>query len=155
MESIVICRAEPEDAAALTQIALAAKRYWGYPERWLDLWKPELTLTAKYIATNMVNKACTGEAAVGFYSLLFTAQAAELDHLWVLPGFIGQGIGRCLWEHAAAQAARGGAQRLAVLSDPHATEFYRRMGMTPTGESAYSLEGELRSLPRLEFVLNR
>lgn len=153
MESIVICRAEPQDAAALTQIALAAKRYWGYPGRWLDAWQAELTLTAEYIAANLVFIACQGDPAVGFYSLTFTAQAAELDHLWVLPGFIGQGTGRLLWEHAAVQAARGGAQRLAVVSDPNATEFYRKMGMTPAGESAYSLEGELRSLPRLEVSL--
>jgi len=153
MESFVICRAEPRDAAALTQIALAAKRYWGYPERWLDLWKTELTLTAEYFAANLVNKACKCEAAVGFYSLLFTAQAAELDHLWVLPAFIGQGIGRLLWEHAAVQAARGGALRLAVLSDPHAKEFYRKMGMYVTGESVSVLEGAPRRLPRLELTL--
>ena len=31
--------AATEDAAALTQIAHDAKRYWGYPEHWLEHWQ--------------------------------------------------------------------------------------------------------------------
>jgi hypothetical protein len=34
-----IVRAKPEDAAALTQIAHAAKRHWDYPERWIEAWR--------------------------------------------------------------------------------------------------------------------
>ena len=34
---ISIRRVTPHEADALTQIALAAKAYWGYPERWMEL----------------------------------------------------------------------------------------------------------------------
>ena len=30
---------------ALTQIALAAKRHWGYPERWIEIWSSQLTFS--------------------------------------------------------------------------------------------------------------
>ena len=56
-----IVRAVPANAATLTHIALASKRYWNYPERWIALWTPQLTLTPDYIVTNEVYAAVEGE----------------------------------------------------------------------------------------------
>lgn len=39
-EGILIRRVLPEEAAQLSRIALAAKRHWGYPERWIEAWTP-------------------------------------------------------------------------------------------------------------------
>ena len=36
-------RAMPDEAEALTEIAHAAKRHWGYPENWIERWKANLT----------------------------------------------------------------------------------------------------------------
>jgi len=41
---IVIKKPKPEDAEELTKVAIASKKHWGYPDRWLDLWKDELTM---------------------------------------------------------------------------------------------------------------
>ncbi|MCL4530843.1 MAG: hypothetical protein M1485_06230 [Chloroflexi bacterium] len=41
--NIEIRRALPEEADALTEIAIAAKRHWGYPERWIEIWMPSPT----------------------------------------------------------------------------------------------------------------
>lgn len=43
--SIALRPATPADAAVLTEIAHAAKRHWGYPERWVQLWRAALTIT--------------------------------------------------------------------------------------------------------------
>jgi hypothetical protein len=32
-----ITRATPDQAATLTKIAFAAKRHWGYPDRWIQI----------------------------------------------------------------------------------------------------------------------
>jgi hypothetical protein len=32
---VEVVRAIPEDAESLTRVAFAAKRHWGYPERWI------------------------------------------------------------------------------------------------------------------------
>ncbi len=36
--SFDILRGKPEHASALTEITLAAKRHWDYPEKWIQLW---------------------------------------------------------------------------------------------------------------------
>ena len=47
-----VTQATPEQAESLTQIAFAAKRYWGYPERWIELWSPILTVSPEFIEQN-------------------------------------------------------------------------------------------------------
>lgn len=49
---IQIRRALPADADTLTRIAIAAKRHWGYPERWMEIWTPQLTFSPQYFDEN-------------------------------------------------------------------------------------------------------
>lgn len=48
--STTIRRAESEEAWRLSAIALAAKRHWGYPEEWMELWKDEFVITPEYVS---------------------------------------------------------------------------------------------------------
>ena len=61
--------AKPEDAAALTAIAFAAKRHWGYPERWLEHWHDVLTITSGFIGSREIYTAVTNDQIIGFYAL--------------------------------------------------------------------------------------
>src|SRR5688572_26980067 len=90
-----IIRAKPEEAATLTEIAFAAKRHWGYPESWIQLWADTLTVTPELITRNPTYSAIEDDRAVGFYSLT-TQPRPDLNHLWVLPDSMGRGseIGR-------------------------------------------------------------
>jgi len=47
--NIEIHHALPEDADTLTEIAITAKRHWNYPERWIQIWMPQLTFEPKEI----------------------------------------------------------------------------------------------------------
>ena len=47
-----IIQARAADAEQLTRIALAAKRYWGYPEAWIESWRSLLTITPGFIKAN-------------------------------------------------------------------------------------------------------
>ena len=60
---------------------------------------------------------------------------AELDGLFVEPKGWGQGVGRKLVEHAAAQARTAGARSLQVIAGPRAEGFYARCGFERTGET--------------------
>jgi hypothetical protein len=62
-------RAKPQDADALTEIAHAAKRHWGYPERWIESWCDTLTMRPEFIAENVTYCATEDACAVGFYLL--------------------------------------------------------------------------------------
>ena len=64
-----ISRALPEYANSLTQIAISAKRYWNYPEAWIQYWLPQLTISAEYISTNEVWMMTDEERPIAFYAL--------------------------------------------------------------------------------------
>lgn len=144
-----IVRTEPEDADALTEIAHAAKRHWGYPERWIESWRDILTMRPEFIAENVAYSAIEEDRAVGFYVLTTEADGPHLDHLWIAPHAIGRGIGRALFDHAVEQARRLGHRTLKIEADPHAEGFYARMGARRVGEAVTEIDGHRRELPLL------
>jgi GNAT superfamily N-acetyltransferase len=150
-----IVRATPDLAERLTQIALAAKRYWGYPERWIEIWTPILTFTREYVAVNPTYVAVAAGEPVGFYALMrSTAEPrAQLDHLWLIPDWIGRGLGRKLFEHAVATARSLGAVVLDIEAEPFAEPFYRHMGARRTGERIGKVDDQPRVLPLMELDL--
>ena len=148
-DEIHIRRAEPGDADVLSRIAFTAKGYWGYPERWMELWRDGLTITSDFVRGNEVHAAIVREELAGFYALVGEGPRMELEHLWVLPKRMGLGLGRTLFEHALDKAAQLGAERIGIEADPNAEDFYKRMGATRVGEIVYELDGRERVLPLL------
>ncbi|HEY4300164.1 MAG TPA: GNAT family N-acetyltransferase [Candidatus Didemnitutus sp.] len=144
-----IARARPEDAGALTGIAVAAKGHWGYPESWIHRWADVLTVTSDYIRTNPTFIAFAEERMVGFHALQLHAGEAALDHLWVIPSAMRGGIGRALFVHAEATARDAGAVVMRIEGDPHAEGFYRRMGAVVCGQRAAPMDEQARFLPLL------
>lgn len=150
-----IRRASPADAPALTGIAHSAKRHWGYPERWIEIWKVALTITPEFISNNEVYVACIGSEIAGFSALVTAEDKVWLEHLWVSPTQIGTGLGKALFSHAAGIAAATGALAMEIESDPNAEGFYKRMGAQRVGEVVSEVDGEKRVLPLLTFDLSR
>ena len=91
---------------------------------------------------------------MGFYALIVRNERAELEHMWVAPRFIGQGIGKDLFIHAMGEAAGQNVMAVEVSSDPNAEGFYRKMGAEKIGEVACEIDGEQRVLPRLSVDPN-
>lgn len=135
------------DAGSLGRIAFDAKGYWGYPKRWMELWREDLEISPGFVRDNEVYVAVTGGRVVGFYALVGGGRGLDLEHLWVLPAWIGTGLGRTLFGHAMRRAAELGARTVRIESDPNAEGFYRRMGARRTGENVYVMEGQERVLP--------
>jgi GNAT superfamily N-acetyltransferase len=77
----------------------------------------------------------------------------ELDHLWVLPEYIGQGIGKQLFNHAIERCKILNISILKIESDPNAQAFYEKMGAKKIGESHSDLFSENRVLPMMEITL--
>ena len=105
-----IRRALPEEAATLSRIALSAKAYWGYPERWMEIWTSLLTITPEFISSADVWVAEVNGGLAGFYALIFVKQRASLEHLWICLLVWGRGLdGRCSnmrWRDAAKCSVR-------------------------------------------------
>jgi GNAT superfamily N-acetyltransferase len=141
------------EAEALSQIALAAKRHWGYPEHWIQLWKPQLTFDADYFKVNESWAADLNGHPVAFYTLLDKNGMAWLDNLWVMPEYMSQGIGRSLFQHSMKLARLRGYKIYRLEADPNAAGFYEKMGMHKIAERKYELDGQPRILPLMEMKL--
>jgi ribosomal protein S18 acetylase RimI-like enzyme len=150
---ILIHPADPKEADTLTQIALAAKRHWGYPEHWMELWTPQLTFTVDYFEKNESWVAVDDEGPIAFYTLLDHHGAAWIENLWVLPEFMGLGIGKQLFRHALAIARERGYKILQLEADPNAMGFYEKMGMHIIGKRNSEVDGQPRVLPIMEMKL--
>ena len=144
---VVIRRALPSDASALTRVAHAAKRHWKYPEDWIRLWRDALTVTPGFVARHPVWCAIRGASMLGFYALSGVGPVRELEHLWVLPAHIGRGVGARLLDHAVVTLRAEGARVLRIAADPHAEGFYLAMCARRIGEVASTPRG--RTLPVL------
>ncbi|KAM3497414.1 hypothetical protein MY10362_009237 [Beauveria mimosiformis] len=176
-----IRRAQPSEAALLTDLALAAKAYWGYSPAFLASASAELTITAADISQHEIHVATLAlnnddddddrsasskaeeeeeeEEVVGVYRLTPLQDGcrcdAELSYLWIRPSRIRQGLGRLLWEHAVRRAAALGLARFSLDTDPHAEAFYVKMGADRCEENAPSKSVPGRTLPRFEVDVQR
>lgn len=148
-----IRRAQESDAAELTRIAHESKRHWGYPERWIELWREDLTLSPEFIAGNEVYLAEEDGEALGCHGLVAGTPGWTLEHFWVRPAAMGRGVGRRLFEHARAVAAGAGASVLEIDADPNAEPFYRKMGALRVGEVRSEVDGRPRVRPLLHLRL--
>jgi len=147
----MIRRAAPEEADTLTQIALDAKRHWGYPEHWIKHWESDLTISADFIREHHVYVAEQEGAVRGFYALCVNGNKADLEHMWVTPASIGTGIGKELFLDAMDRAATLEVREIEISADPNAAGFYERMGASQIGEDDASIDGQVRKLPRLRI----
>lgn len=150
---ITVRRVHPEEADKLTWIALTAKRHWGYPERWMKIWAPQLAFSEDYFEENESWVAAMEEEPVAFYTLLDKNGKAWIENLWVAPELIGQGIGKMLFLHAVELVRQRGYKLLQLEADPNALGFYEKMGMHQISERRSDVEGQPRVLPVMEMEL--
>jgi GNAT superfamily N-acetyltransferase len=134
----------------LTELALAAKGFWGYDQAFLEACRAELTFTPDEVARRHFVVADRGGLVVGFYCVDGEPPVGELSHMWVRPSEIGTGLGRVMWQDAMAAAAAAGFEYLEIEAEPNAEGFYRKMGAeriaeTPSG----SITGRMLPLMRV------
>jgi GNAT superfamily N-acetyltransferase len=149
--SPAIRRAVVTEAPALTDIAFAAKRHWGYSPQTMELWRRDLTITADTIESN-ATFVYEDDRILGFYTLSVDQQEWELEHLWVLPQWMRQGIGKALLTHAAATVGAGRGRVLRIDADPNAEPFYLACGAQHIGNVAAPIPSQPnRMRPILEL----
>lgn len=142
------------DASFLTQIALKSKSVWGYPQQWLDLWRDELTIDESYINNNHVYCVVNDDNVIGFYALVNKDEnVIELDHFWLLPDYTGMGFGRKMLAHAKMNCNRMGFERIMLVSDPNAVDFYLHMGGEIIDYREYLFQKDIRRLPIILFSI--
>ena len=152
----MIASAVPSNADLLTKIALNSKAHWNYTKVQLDSWVDDLTITPEYLSktSSFVYKA-DGEIA-GFYILeILNMSTISLEFLFVLPAFIGKGIGHQLILHAIENARNTNSFYLQTLSDPNAVSFYAKYGFKKVSQEESSIPGRFLPVMEIEFPENR
>ena len=150
---IRIRKVEPEEADEMTRIAMAAKAYWGYPDHWMEIWAPQLTFSPEYFGENESWVADVDGLPVAFYTLQEKDGNGWIENLWVLPDYIGKGIGKRLFLHAADRSRLKGHLILQLEADPNALGFYEKMGMRRIDERKSEIHGRSRILPVMGIEL--
>lgn len=158
--NIIVRPATIHDSEALTKISFAAKRYWKYPEEYLEIWKDELTITPLYIMNNILYVAEEDGQAVGYFSLVevkgdfwsrevLVNKGFWLDHIFILPRYIGQGIGSKLISVFKEKCKEMKIDKVKIFADPNAKGFYDKIKAHYLGEVPSSIEGRTISLYEL------
>lgn len=125
----MIQKATIKDTNLLTNIALLSKAHWGYSDELIESWRSDLTVTPKMIKSLFAYKFIQNNKITGFYILNQPiVNNIELEMLFVLPEFIGKGIGKKLLLHAFTKALNLNANELTLLADPNAVAFYESQG---------------------------
>ena len=146
-----IRKSDPKSANELTLIAHISKRYWGYPESSIREWENELTITKEFIQANQVFEIVKSKKTVGFYALDDKDEGMSIEHFWILPEYIGNGLGTKLFQHAVKIAGSMSAKWFEIVSDPNAEGFFVKMGAKRIGDLVTQLEGRPRRLPLFKY----
>jgi len=147
LKNNMIVSADFLEAEELTQIALKSKAFWGYSSELIDSWRADLTVTTKTIKTCNVYKFVIDEVAVGFYVLNNPKEEfVKLEMLFVLPKFIGKGIGKKLLTHALEKAIFFNVKAIALVADPNAIPFYTSQGFVEKEQIGSAILGRFLSL---------
>lgn len=160
---ICIRKAVASQSEILTEISFAAKRYWNYPEEYFEVWKDELTITGAYIEENIVYVAEQDGKIVGYFSIAEVKEAFWageisvqkgfwLEHIFILPDFIGMGIGSELINFAKGLCKENGIEKLFIFSDPNSRGFYDKLRARYIIESPSSIKGRTVSFYELVII---
>ncbi|WP_298119030.1 GNAT family N-acetyltransferase [Flavobacterium sp.] len=123
--------ANTTDHEILTNITKKSKAFWGYSEDLLLVWDDALTITEDYITKNDVYKFSVDESIVGYYSYIIKDEHnIKLDNLFLLPQFIGKGLGNYLITDFLNRIQNQNYKRVYLESEPYAEGFYKKHGFT-------------------------
>jgi GNAT superfamily N-acetyltransferase len=126
------------DAARLRDIAFSAKAHWGYDEERVRAWADSIDVED--------GRMLVVEDA-GWASVIVRDEVCWLEDLWVEPTAMGRGLGRRLFERAAALGRERGCARMEWEAEPNAIGFYERMG------AAYVRDSEVTEWGRVLPVM--
>lgn len=149
-------KAISSDHQILTEITKKSKSYWGYSEEQIEKWSEFLTVTPIYIDTNEVFKLTTGNKLAAYYSFLYQDEkTVKLDNLFVLPEYIGTGLGTILMDHFLLEIDKTRANKVVLNSEPNAELFYAKLGFVKTGQLETSIKDRFMPVMELNIKLEQ
>lgn len=149
-----ILEAVGTDHEILTIITKKSKAYWGFSEDILKGWEHLLTVTKDYIEKCRVYKLVQNEETIGYYSFFFIDKSTiKLDNMFILPEFIGKGLGKILMNDFLKNAKQSNIDKITLDAEPKAEDFYKKFGFKTKGQLESSIKD--RYLPIMELRMDK
>ena len=143
--------ASKDDLSVFNEISFSSKSYWGYPEDWLNSWEEDLTVSEEDLNENTAFKLLVDNKTAGFCVIKSNSNYFEINHLWVVPKYIGWGYGKILLEESIKRSVKKPC-KIKVESDPNAEGFYKKYGFKTIDKIESYPKG--RYLPVMEKIVN-
>lgn len=140
--------AEAKHVELLRETLIESKGYWGYSREQLEQWRLTLIFEEEYLTHNTIKLVMLESEVIGFFALI-KGDVGKLDHLWLLPAFIGKGYGNLVFDEILSECKAQNILELYIISDPDAEGFYLKAGALKVGQ-LYS-EHQKRMLPKLKL----
>jgi N-acetylglutamate synthase-like GNAT family acetyltransferase len=148
-----ILKAITEDTEILTDITKKSKSHWGYSNEQMESWSSQLTISKNYVEANNVYKLVLNDLLVGYYAyVVLEENGVQLDNLFVLPEYIGSGLGTFLMNDFLEKCNALKFQKVVLNADPNSEKFYKKHGFKTVGHIETSIKD--RFLPIMELNLN-
>ena len=131
----VVVRAKEESLTDINALIARSKAYWNWPAGYLERALVLQRIDVDYLRAHLNFEVRDRQnELIGFFAVVASDGRVVLDHLWVTPERIGQGIGRWACEYVFQLARDHSWSELWVVPDPPAEGFYQRIGFVDTGE---------------------
>lgn len=147
-----IRRARPDEVEVVRGLILESMGHWRRGPAYMSEAAALMSLEADDLARDDAFVLTIGAEMVAFSRISLDGGSAEIEELHVRPGWIGQGLGRALFDHAAQAARERGAVVLRWSTDAHALGFYERMGGRVIGTEPSGIAGD-DALTLMELAL--
>ncbi len=118
----------------------------------MEIWRTELTVSEAYIQDNYVFKLISKSEIIAYYSYHHLPEnGACLENLFVLPEYIGKGIGHFLMQDFIKRIKKENISFIQLDADPNAEKFYSKLGFKVIDKKATSIPG--RFMPVMKWIL--
>ena len=144
MNALIIRDAGPGDMTALRDV-FRRSSLSNDNDRMTLLAHPDvLELSAQGVTDGRTRVADADGRVIGFATWLGTGDVTEIEDLFVDPDWMRRGVGRALVQDLISLAHQRGVRRVEVTGNPHARDFYERVGFTHDHEVVTRLGPGLR-----------
>jgi len=116
-----------DELPTLNEISMLSKAHWGYPKAWLEAWKDGLLISQEQFLQQYILVVEVDQQIIGFSAMKEQIANYEILHLWLLPAYIGKGIGKKLLQTIIQTFAKHD-KPIIVEADPNAEAFYKSQG---------------------------
>lgn len=128
-----IKRAKDENLDTINRLIVDSRSVWNYPRAYFEGSLPFLHVRSDYLAEHLCFEIHVEQKLVGFFAITEKFGEKYLDHLWIAPDMLRQGVGRLACKFIDDLARKQGWREILTYPDPPAEGFYLRQGFHDTG----------------------